>query len=212
MIRVHHLEQSRSFRVLWLLEELELTYELVEYARDPVTRLAPPELERINALGKSPVIEDGELVVFESGAIIDHVIRRHGGGRLAPDPASADFDRYMIWLHYAEGSAMLPVIMNFSVTVRGGETPALRARIDGEMTRHRDFVAAALAGRAFIVGDSLTGADINLAMAAEWLDTQAPGSPSPVLQAWLARLKARPAYIAALARGGDPTFRLPERR
>lgn len=207
MIKVHHLEQSRSFRVLWLLEELGLPYDLVEYARHPTTRLAPPELERINALGKSPVIEDDALTLFESGAIIDYLIRRHGGGRFAPDPASADYDRYQVWLHYAEGSAMLPVMLNLYVITRGAETPPLRARLDDELTRHRDFVAAALARSNYLVGDQPTGADINMAMAAEWLDAAAPGASSPAIQRWLAQLKDRPAYRAAIQRGGDPSFR-----
>lgn len=207
MIRVHHLEQSRSFRVLWLLEELGLPYELVEYGRDPRTRLAPPELERVSALGKSPVIEDGAVTLIESGAIIDYIIRRHGGGRFAPDPATPDYDRYQMWLHYAEGSAMLPVMLNLYVTTRGGETPALRARIDDELVRHRDYVAAALADGGCLVGPEPTGADINLAFVAELLDAAAPGEASPPIQDWLARLKARPAYRAAIARGGDPAFR-----
>lgn len=207
MIRVHHLEQSRSFRVLWLLEELGLPYELIEYSRDPKTRLAPPELERVNALGKSPVIEDGDVTLIESGAIIDYLIRRHGNGRFAPDPATADYDRYQMWLHYAEGSAMLPVMLNLYVTTRGGETPPLRARINDELVRHRDYIAATLAESDYLIGVEPTGADVNLAFVAELLDAAAPGDATPAIQDWLARLKARPAYRAAIARGGDPAFR-----
>lgn len=206
MIRVHHLEQSRSFRVLWLLEELGIDYQLVEYCRDPVTRLAPLELERVNALGKSPVVEDGDLTLFESGAIIDYLIRRHGAGRFAPDPATAAYDRYQMWLHYTEGSAMLPVMLNVYVTTRGGETPELRERLNDELIRHRNFVAAALLEHDYLIGDEITGADVNMAITARLLDIAAPGEPTPTIQNWLGRLEARPAYARAIERGGEVTF------
>ena len=116
MVIVHHLNESRSQHILWLLEELQLPYEINQYARDPQTRLAPPALKAVHPLGKSPVITDDGKVITESGAIIDYVIRRHGEGRLQPDPSSAAFDDYMQWMHYAEGSAMLPLLLkcNFS--------------------------------------------------------------------------------------------------
>ena len=153
------------------------------------------------------MIEDGEVTLIESGAIIDYLIRRHGGGRFAPDPATADYDRYQMWLHYAEGSAMLPVMLNLYVTTRGGETPPLRARINDELVRHRDFIAATLSGGGYLVGAEPTGADVNLAFVAELMDAVAPGEATPAIQDWLARLKARPAYQAAIARGGDPALR-----
>src|SRR4051794_3059890 len=110
MIVVHHLNDSRSQRILWLLEELALPYEIKSYARDAKTRLAPPELKAIHPLGKSPVITDGDTVVHESGAIIDYLIRHHGAGRLQPDPATPAYADYVQWMHYAEGSAMLPLM------------------------------------------------------------------------------------------------------
>ena len=110
MIIVHHLNNSRSQRILWLLEELAIPYELKLYQRDPKTNLAPPELKSINALGKSPVIEDGTQKLIESAAIIDYLIRRHGEGRLQPDPSTPAYDEYVQWLHFAEGSAMLPLM------------------------------------------------------------------------------------------------------
>jgi glutathione S-transferase len=147
VLTVHHLNESRSQRILWLLEELELPYEIVFHTRDPKTRLAPPSLTAIHPLGKSPVIVDGDLTIIESGAIIDYVIRRHGEGRLAPDPASADYDRYQQWLHYAEGSAMLPLMLNMYVGRLGEAGAPLHPRIQGEIANHLAFVEASLAGR-----------------------------------------------------------------
>ena len=114
-IRVHHLNKSRSQRIVWLLEELGLAYEIVRYQRDAKTNFAPPELKKIHPLGKSPVIQDGPHVVIESAAIIDYLIRRHGEGRLQPDPAGATYDEYVQWLHFAEGSAMLPLMLDLYV-------------------------------------------------------------------------------------------------
>jgi glutathione S-transferase len=129
MITVHHLNDSRSQRILWLLEELALPYEIKHYQRLP-TRLAPPELAAIHPVGKSPVITDGRKTVFESGAIIDYVIRRHAGGRLQPDPATPAYDDYQMWMHYAEGSAMLPLMLNLYVSRLGdGGAPACKRSV-----------------------------------------------------------------------------------
>lgn len=202
MITLHHLDNSRSLRILWLLEELELRYDLVEHKRDAVTRLAPPSLEAVHPLGKAPVLVDGDRSIVESGAIIDYVIRRHGGGRLMPPIASADYNAYQMWLHYVEGSAMLPVMLNLYVSLLGGESPALRARIDGELARHLGFIERSLAGREFLVGDSLSGADIQLGFLGEMLGASPLGNNYPSIRAWLARMQARPAYIRAVRRGG----------
>ena len=138
MIVVHHLNESRSQRILWLLEELQLPYEIKFYARDAVTRLAPPELKAIHPLGKSPVVTVGSDTVIESGAIIDYIIRRHADGRLAPDPASPDHDVYQQWLHYAEGSAMLPLMLNMYVARLGEAGAALHPRIESEIAKIED--------------------------------------------------------------------------
>ena len=122
MIVVHHLNDSRSQRVLWLLEELAVPYEIHQYQRDKQTRLAPPELKAVHPLGKSPVITDNGQTVHESGAIIDYLIRHHGGGRLQPAPVTPDFESYQQWLHYSEGSAMLPLMLKFYVA-RLGDAP-----------------------------------------------------------------------------------------
>ena len=111
MLQVHHLNNSRSQRVLWLLEELGLDYEIVKYQRDATTNLAPESLKAVHPLGKSPVLRDGERTIAESGALLDYLVRVHGGGRLAPAPGTPDHESYLEWLHYAEGSAMLPVML-----------------------------------------------------------------------------------------------------
>jgi glutathione S-transferase len=202
LITLHHLDNSRSLRILWLLEELELPYELVEHKRDAVTRLAPASLEAVHALSKAPVLVDGDRTIVESGAIIDYVIRRHGGGRLAPPQHSADYDAYQMWLHYVEGSAMLPMMLNLYASILGGESSALRSRIDSELARHLGFIEASLSGRTFLVGDSLTGADVQLSFLAEMLTASSFGAPFPSIGAWLARVQLRPAYLRAVQRGG----------
>ncbi|MFQ3595827.1 MAG: glutathione S-transferase [Sphingomonadaceae bacterium] len=206
MIRVHHLNDSRSQRILWLLEELGLPYEIVHHQRDPQTRLSPPSLQAVHPLGKSPVVEmDGEMLI-ESGAIIETIIRRWGGGRLQPDPASADFDRYLMWLHYAEGSAMLPVMLRLYVSRLGEAGAPLAPRIAGETANHFGFIEQALGDRDWLVGETLTGADIQMSFLGEIARAQGMGADYPAIAAWVARFQARPAYQRALARGGPYSF------
>jgi len=202
VLKVHHLNESRSQRILWLLEELSLPYEIVQHRRDPQTRLAPPSLTDVHPLGKSPVIQDGDLVVIESGAIIDYVIRRHGGGRLAPDAASADYDRYQQWLHYAEGSAMLPLMLNMYVGRLGEAGAPLHPRIQSEIANHLSYVDQSLAGREFFVGDSLTGADIQMSFVPEVAKAMGKLADYPNMAAWIGRMHARPAWKTALDKGG----------
>ena len=208
MITLHHLDNSRSLRILWLLEELQVPYELVSHKRDSVTRLAPPSLEALHPLGKAPLLVDGAVTVFESGAIIDYLIRRHGGGRFAPALGTADYDSYQTWLHYVEGSAMLPMMLNLYATVFGVESPGLRARTNSELARHLGFIEATLTGRQFLVGEQLTGADFQLSFLAEMLAGQPVASHYPATTAWLARLQQRPAYQRAMERGGKIDFSL----
>lgn len=205
MLRVHHLDESRSQRALWLLEELGLDYEVVHYRRDPETRFAPPELKAVYPLGKSPVLEDEGRVVAESGAIIDYLVRRKGGGRLAPDPASPLYDDYVHWLHYAEGSAMLPLMLAFYVGRLGEAGAPLHPRIDGETANHLGYIERAVQGRMYIVGDDFTAADVQITIvleAARRLGRLRKGE-RPALQAYLGRMHARPAYGRALERGGS---------
>ncbi|MBA4793128.1 MAG: glutathione S-transferase [Phenylobacterium sp.] len=202
MIVVHHLNDSRSQRILWLLEELGAPYEIRNYARDAQTRLAPPELKAVHPLGKSPVVTDGEMTVHESGAIIDYLIRRHGAGKLQPPAGSADHEVYLQWLHYAEGSAMLPLML-FMYVMRLGEGGApLHPRIEGEIDNHLAYLDQALEGRDYLLGEALTGADIQMSFVGEVGRAFGKLAGYPQATAWLDRLHARPAYKAAIERGG----------
>jgi glutathione S-transferase len=206
MIVVHHLNDSRSQRILWLLEELGLPYEIKRYQRDAQTRLAPPELKKVHPLGKSPVVTDGNRTIIESGAIIDYLIRRHGASRLQPAPETPAYDEYVQWLHYAEGSAMLPLMLNLYVTRLGQAGAPLMPRIESEIANHLGYIDGALKGRQFIVGDTLTGADIQMSFVAEMAGAFGKRAPYPNLDAWIRRLHERPAYKKALERGGAYSF------
>ena len=203
MIVLHHLNDSRSQRILWLLEELGLPYEIRRYQRDAKTRLAPPELLAVNPLGKSPVIEDGGKTVIESGAIVDYLIRRHGNGRLQPDPASERYDSYQQWLHYAEGSAMLPLMMNLYVSRLGEAGAPLAPRIDGEIANHLGYVEGALVKGPWLLGEDLTGADIQMSFVGELAGRFGRLAAYPNITAWVRRFQARPAYERALQEGGE---------
>jgi glutathione S-transferase len=202
MITVHHLNDSRSQRILWLLEELGLPYEIKPYQRDATTRLAPPELTAVHPLGKSPVITDNGRTIIESGAIVDYIIRRYGGGRLQPAPETPAYDDYVQWLHYAEGSAMLPLMINLYAMRLGAAAAPLTPRIESEIANHLGYVDSALKGRQFLVGDSLTGADIQMSFVGEVAGAFGKRAAYPNLDKWVARLHERPAYKKALERGG----------
>ncbi len=200
MIVVHHLNDSRSQRVLWLLEELGAPYEIRAYARNATTRLAPPELQAVHDLGKSPVIEEDGLTVIESGAIVDYLIRRHGGGKLQPAAGSREYEVYNQWLHYAEGSAMLPLMLKLYTSRLGDAAAPLAPRIDSEIANHLGYVDRALQGRDWLVGDSLSGADIQMSFVGE--AARGLRASYPAIDAWVKRFQARPAYQRALERGG----------
>ena len=206
MIVVHHLNESRSQRVLWLLEELELPYEIRHYARDATTRLAPPELKAAHPLGKSPVLEDAGMKLIESGAIVDYLIRRYGGGRLQPAQNTADFEVYNQWLHYAEGSAMLPLLLKLYVGRLGDAGAPLALRINSELKNHLGYVDASLQGREWLLGDTLSGADIQMSFVAE--AAHGLRVDYPHMDAWLRRFQQRPAYRRALERGGPYSMAL----
>jgi glutathione S-transferase len=205
VITVHHLNDSRSQRILWLMEELGLPCEIKHYKRME-TRLAPPELKAIHPVGKSPVITDNGRVVFESAAIIDYIIRRHGGGRLAPDPASPAYDDYQMWLHYAEGSAMLPLMLNLYVSRLGEGAAPLQPRIESELANHLGYLDGHLKGRNYLVGDGLTGADIQMSFIPEIAEVYGKRAPHKHLDAWIRRLHERPAWKKALEKGGPYRF------
>jgi len=204
MIKVHHLNNSRSQRVLWLLEELGLDYEIVPYQRDTTTHRAPPELRAIHPLGKSPVIEDGDLVLAESGAIIEYLIDTYGKGALAPARGTRAHTRYLYWSHFAEGTAMMQLLIRLFLGFAGDSAAPVRAMVDAEITRMLAYLEAEIAEGGFFVGDGLTGADINMSFPLEAAAARGGlnAESCPKLAALLQRLQARPAYQRALARGG----------
>jgi glutathione S-transferase len=158
VIIVHHLNDSRSQRILWLLEELQLPYEIKFYVRDPATRAAPRELRFVHALGKSPVISDGTNIIAESGAVIDYIIRRHGGGRMQPDPGSDAYDFYVQWLHYAEASASFPLALKGFLSRLGVDAAPLLPQVELEIANHLSYINQGLEGRPYLMGKDLSGA------------------------------------------------------
>ncbi len=206
MITVHHLNDSRSQRVLWLLEELGVAYNIKHYQRDAQTRLAPPELMAIHPLGKSPVITDNAVTVFESGAIIDYLIRHHGNGSLQPATHTNDFETYQQWMHYAEGSAMLPLLLKLYVSRLGEAGAPLSPRIEGEISNHLGFVNQSLAGKDWLVGSALSGADIQMSFVGEVAGARGSREKYPNLDAWVKRFQDRPAYRRAIERGGPYSY------
>ncbi len=218
MITVHHLNNSRSQRVLWLLEELGLEYEIRRYARDAETMLAPPELKKVHPLGKSPVIEDGGLTLAETGAIVEYLLDTYGAGRLRPPAGTPERLKYNYWLHYAEGSAMPPLLLKLVFTrLPEGPMPffirpvakamsqkVLASFVDPRIAEHLDFMAAALGAADWFAGPEFTAADVMLSFPLEAAVARgALDNSRPRLMAYLERLQARPAYRRALDRGGE---------
>ena len=221
MIIVHHLNNSRSQRILWLLEELGLPYEIKKYQRDPKTMLAPPELRAIHPLGKSPVVTDGDIVVAESGAIIEYMIERQGGKQLVPAPGTPDKRRYTYFLHYAEGSAMPPLLMKLvfdrieTAPMPFFVKPVARSIAqkvkDGfimpQILQHLAFLEAELGKSTWFAGEEFTAADIQLSFVIEAAASRGGlDEKYPKLNAYLQRIHARPAYQRALERGGPFTI------
>lgn len=203
---VHHLNNSRSQRILWLLEELNLDYEIRHYQRDAVTNLAPLELLAVHPLGKSPVIEDNGKVIYESAAIVEYICERHGGAHLVPVRGTDDHIRYLEYLHFAEGSAMTPILLNL-YTARLGEAAApLRPRIDQQLQCHFQYMEDQILPSGWFVGDALTGADIMLSFPAEAAIKMEYAADKPKLTAYVAAIHARPAYLKALEKGGPYAY------
>jgi len=216
MLTVHHLNSSRSHRVLWLLEELGVPYELRRYQRDPNTWLAPPELQRIHPLGKSPVITDGPHTVAESGAIIEYLLDAYGPKDLRPAPGTGERLRYNYWLHYAEGSAMPPLVLKF-IFQRLPEGPVPRllrplvrviargaqaSYIDPQLALHVGFWEEALGSAPWFAGAAFSGADIQMSFPVEAAAARSGITLGPNLSGFLGRIRARAAYQRALAAGG----------
>ena len=217
MIVVHHLNNSRSQRVLWLLEELGLPYEIRRYQRDPKTMLAPPELRAVHPLGKSPVITEEGLTIAESGAIIEYLIERHGAGRLAPPTGSPERLRYTYWLHFAEGSAMSPLLMKLVFDrIESGPMPffakpiarAIAAKvkssfIEPNINAQLDYMEAELGRAPWFAGAEFSAADIQMSFVIEAAAARGGlDARRPRLMDWLARIHARPAYARAIEKGG----------
>jgi glutathione S-transferase len=215
MVVVHHLNNSRSQRVLWLLEELGVPYEVKRYERDARTMLAPESLKAVHPLGKSPVITDAGRNIAETGAIVDYLIETYGGGRLIPEAGTEERLRYNYWMHYAEGSAMPPLVMKLvlSEVPRSRQVPMLlrpvarmlfgglmKNYVDPQIAAHIGFWGGELEKSAYFAGDELTGADIMMSFPLEV--AQVRGDLPPLLKGYLAAIQDRPAYKRALERGG----------
>ena len=221
MITVHHLNNSRSQRVLWLLEELGLLYEIVKYQRDPTTMLAPASLRAVHPLGKSPVITDDGVTVAETGAIVEYILERHGGGRLIPAAGTPERLRYTYWLHFAEGSAMPPLLLKLIFDrIETGPMPffakpiarSIAKRVKGLMIepnlkRLLDFMESELGKSEWFAGSEFSAADIQMSFPVEASAMRAGLDASrPKLMAYLKKIHARPAYRKALERGGPYSF------
>jgi len=218
VIVVHHLNNSRSQRILWLLEELGRDYDIKHYQRDPATMLAPPALREVHPLGKSPVITDGDLTLAESGAIIEYLVERYGEGRLAPRPGTPERLRYTQWMHYAEGSAMPPLLLQLVFgRLDKGKMPffvrpvarAIKNRvkasfIEPRINQNLDYMEGELARHPWFAGAEFTAADIQMSFPVEAAAARGGLNQSrPKLMAFLERIHARPAYRRAIERGGD---------
>jgi len=207
MLTVHHLGISQSERIVWLCEELELPYRLMRYERDPVTRLAPPEYKALHPFGTAPVITDGDFVLAESGAIIEYLLAKHGGGRLVVPPDRPEFADYLFWLHFANASMLPSMMVDIILQMTGASNQdtlrILRARSD----RGFDLVNKTLASRSYFTGRSLTAADIIMLFPLTTMRHFVPRdlSPYPNIRSYLQRIGARPAYQRAMKKA-EPTL------
>jgi glutathione S-transferase len=221
MLTVHHLENSRSQRILWLLEELGVDYEIERYERDKTTGLAPPELLAIHPLGKSPVITDGEVTVAESGAIVEYLVHKYDDGRLLPADGTLERLAYTYWLHYAEGSFMPLMILSLIMSrienapmpffvkpiARGIVSKVRDGYLDPNLKRNLEFMEATLSKSSWFCGDQLTAADIQMSFAAEAAEVRSDlANHFPGIEGFLKRMRAMPAYQAALEKGGPYTL------
>jgi glutathione S-transferase len=215
MITVHHLERSRSQRVLWMLEELGVAYDLKEYKRDTKTMLAPPELREVHPLGKSPIVTDGKQTLAESGAILEYLVDTYGNGKLAPRAGTPERLRYTYWMHYAEGSAMSPLLLKLVMETIKRKAPwpvrpiakgiagkVLHDFVHPQLQLHFDWVESELGKSKWFAGDELSAADIQMSYPIEAHALRGEGTPRPNTAAWLEHVRARPAYKRALQKGG----------
>ncbi len=217
MLTVHHLENSRSQRILWLLEELGVEYEIKRYGRDKETSLAPPELREIHPLGKAPVVVDGDVTVAESGAIIEYLVQRYDDGRLRPPDGTAEWRTYSYWLHYAEGTFMPLMIISLILSrienapmpffikpiARGIAGKVRSGYLDANVARNLEFMEKTLSESEWFCGDHMTAADVQMSFALEAAEVRTDlAAAYPHLARFLKSIRERPAYRAALDRGG----------
>lgn len=200
MIKIHHLNNSRSQRILWLLEELGTPYEIVHYQRGTPVPFAPPELKKVHPLGKSPVLEDNGRIIAESGAEVEYLVDTYGGGKFKPKHGTDDYWKYIEWMHYAEGSAMLPLLMALYTGMLGDAAAMLKPRVDSQITDNLDYMQAGLGGKPFFVGNDLTGADIQLLFVLEAAGARL--DPYPALVKYRNAMQDRPAYKRGIEKGG----------
>ncbi|KOO09010.1 glutathione S-transferase family protein [Vibrio hepatarius] len=203
MIKLHHLNQSRSKRIIWLLEELGLDYEVVAYQRDSVTFLAPPELKSVHPLGKSPVIEEEGTVITESGAITEYLIEKYGADKLAPKRGTQEYTEYLQWLHFAESSAILPLLLKVFVAKDGAEMNFLDGYAEVETQKVMSYFDASLEGKTYLVEERLTGADIMMSFIAEMLYKFGMLEQFSNIKRYAALLAEHPAYQQANAIEAD---------
>jgi len=207
MIVIHHLNNSRSQRVLWLLEELGLEYRIENYRRDPKTNLAPPELRAIHPLGKSPVMQDGDLILPESGAIIEYLVERYGKGRFKPKVGTPEHVRYLYWLHFAEGTIMLHLVSRLYLTRVGDAAKAMQDRVEVMINNELDLVEAELHKSLHLAGEEFTAADVQMVFPLEFAAHAGLASERHVkLREYLRHVQARPAYRRAIETGGPYAF------
>lgn len=206
-ITVHHLENSRSQRILWLLEELELPYTIKRYERNKATMLAPPELKAVHPLGKSPVIEDDGLVIAETGAIVEYLVAK-ADGCFGAGAHRDSLLRYRFFLHYAEGSAMPPLLLKLVLSRVPLFGKSAMKRIQPMIDNHLDYIEAELAQRPWFAGDEISAADVMMSFPIEAANSRAglDNGKRPATIAWLAKVHARPAYQTALAKGGPYAY------
>jgi glutathione S-transferase len=208
MIVVYHLNNSRSQRIVWLLEELGAPYRVEKFRRDAQTNLAPPELRAVHPLGKAPVLRDGDLVMAESGAIAEYLVEQHGKGRLAPRRGTREHARYIQWMHFAEGTLMLHLMARLYLTRAGGEGAApVLARVEGLLADELAFIEAELGRSAHLAGDEFSAADVQMTFPLEFATyLGVVGERYARVRDYLARMQARPAYRRAVKEGGSYLF------
>lgn len=207
MIIVHHLNNSRSQRILWLLEELGVPYQIKSYFRDAKTNLAPPELRAVHPLGKSPVIEDGDLRLAESGAIVEYLVDRYGQGRLRPPTGTPEHLRYLQWLHFAEGTIMLHLVARLYMTRVGEAAKAMQARVEAMISDELDLVEAELNRSTYLAGNEFSATDIQMTFPLEFAAFAGLVSDRhAMIRGFISRVQTRPAYRRAVEKGGAYKF------